>query len=386
MELIGYFDNAATTKPSEAVITRINEIMDSYGNPSSLHLMGMEAEAIIKGAKATISKQLGCLDNEVYFTSGGTESNNLALIGGYEAMKRRGNHIIASPFEHASVMETLKELQNRGAEIQWMSVDNEGIIDEETLYAAIRSDTIMVSLMHVNNEFGNVYPIERIAKEVKNRNPLTLFHSDGVQGFCKVPQVNLKDIDLYAFSSHKIHGLKGCGGLIVKKQLSLRPLFFGGGQQNGIRPGTENVVGIAALEAAIIDSKKIDTASILLMKNYVRDQLVERIPQIKINGSSKPNSQNPSSPFLLNLSITPLRGEVLVHALEVKGMIFSTGAACSSKAKLKTSILKSIGLSNDEISGTIRISFSRYNTLEQCERLVEELVSTIQMLSKFVRK
>ncbi len=378
-----YFDNAATTKVFPEVLAVMQEAMEvTYGNPSAKHIKGLEAENIIKEAQETIAKTLRAKPKEIFFTSGGTESNNTAIIGTAMANQRQGKHVITTKIEHASVYEPMYYLESMGFEITYLDVDSHGIVQLEQLKDAIRPDTILVSCMMVNNEIGAVEPIEEIGKIIKSVNPDTIFHVDAIQAYGKLPAVpkNMK-VDLLSMSGHKIHGPKGIGFLYVKEGTKIQPIIFGGGQQKGIRSGTENVPGIAGLSCAckrMIGKHYENAKKICQVKEYFQERINE-IENIKDNSGQ--------APHIASISFRGLRSEVLLHALEDKGIYVSSGSACSSNKKQAVSgTLNAIGISNDYKDGTLRFSFSIENTKEEVDETIEALKELVPMLRRFVRR
>ncbi len=376
-----YFDNAATT----AVFPEVRELMmklmgEDYGNPSSLHGKGVQAEKYIKEATAIISAQLKCKERELVFTSGGTESNNLAIIGAALAHRRQGKHIISTTIEHASVLATLEFLKKEGFEITLIDVDSDGILKLDELKAALREDTILVSTMYVNNEIGSIQPIQEISRIIKAHNPECLYHVDAVQAFGKLTFSPKKlGVDLMSISGHKIHGPKGSGALYVREKVLLRPIIYGGGQQNNMRSGTENVPGIAGMGLAA----KLIYTGIDEKMEYVkslRDALVG-----KLTGIEGVYSNTKEAPHIASISFTGVRSEVMLHALEDKGIYVSAGSACSSNKPHVSSVLKSIGLEADRLESTLRFSFCETNTMEEVDYAVEVINELLPMLRRYVR-
>lgn len=357
-----YLDNAATTKPLESVIEITNQIMkENYGNPSSLHMMGINAEKIVRDAKKIIANKLNVNENEVYFTSGATESNNTAIFGSVYANKRKGNHIITTEIEHPSVLECFSKLEKEGFDVTYLSVNKEGIIDIEEVKNALTEKTIFVSIMAVNNELGSINPINEVAKLKKNYD--FILHTDAVQAFKKIPENIYCNADLISISGHKIHALKGVGALIVKKGIKINPLICGGGQQNNFRSGTENVIGIGSLLKAVENNN--DTKKLMELKTRLKEGLES--DKIKINCYNNGNS----APHILSATFVGKRGEVILHSLEAEGIYVSTGSACHSNKFGESHVLKAIGLPKDEIGATIRFSFGEFNTIEDIDKTIE---------------
>ncbi len=398
-----YFDNSATTRVDDDIIDVISQVMrQDFGNPSSKHMKGMESEHILKEAREKIAKILKVSEKEIIFTSGGTESNNLALIGTAMAYQRRGRHIITTCFEHSSVLEPLKYLENYTFadggrfEVTYLPVDNDGHISLEELRKAIRSDTIIVSTMFVNNEIGAVQDIEGIGKLIKEVNPGCIYHVDAIQAFGKYNIYPKKmNIDLLSVSSHKFHGPKGAGFLYKNEKVRVTPLILGGGQQKGLRSGTDNVPGAAGMTKAAENAYKnlAENASHMTeLKNRLTDGLNEFADQIKSEPGSagkyyiKINSKkgNLSAPHIVSATFFPVKSEVMLHALEEKGIYVSSGSACSSNRPGLSGTLQAIGLSAKEADCTLRFSFCRYNTIEEIDYTIEQIKDTYNMLKKFV--
>ena len=382
-----YLDNSATTRPRDEVIDVINHSLKiSYGNPSSLHRMGLEVEKKIKKSREIIGKFLGCKSNEIYFTASGTESNNIAIQGIVNKFGKRGNHIITTKIEHSSVINIFKHYENKGFKVTYLDVDNNGLIDLEELKKSITNETILVSIMYVNNEVGVIQSIKEIKDIIKNINKNALLHIDGIQAMGKI-NTNVKQLgcDTFSFSGHKIHGPKGIGGLYVKKDLNIDPIIFGGNQESGLRSGTENVPGILGLGKAVelLDNNFDEEINhILNIKKHFVDKITTEINNIKINSFL----DNRCSPHILSISFIGTRGEVLLHYLEGEEIYVSTGSACSSKGKSKgkSRVLDSIGLSDKEIEGTIRFSFSHFNTLEQIDYAVPKIKWAVEEIRKIM--
>lgn len=379
-----YLDNSATTMPSKNVKNAINEFLNtSYGNPSSLHDLGIIAERRIKRAKKTIANDLKCSTKEIVFTSGGTESNNLAIIGSALRNKGNGNHLITTVYEHKSVLNAFKYLESIGFEVTYLSVGSEGEINDEALKNALTSKTILVSIMHINNEIGTINPINKFGSLIKEYNSRINFHVDGVQSFAKF-NIDLKNIDMYSFSAHKIHGLKGIGGLYLRKGVSLQNIHFGGQQENGIRPGTENLLGIVSLNIAVkeaVDTRKKNLQHVKKLKDKLSDYILENIENSKINAK-----HYSASPYILSVSFKDMMAEVLLHDLESKEIFVSTGSACNSKSKSNSSVLESINLDEEYIGGTIRFSFSKDNTSEEIDFVCEKLKESVKNIRKIVQR
>ncbi|CAK7073254.1 cysteine desulfurase NifS [Tissierella sp. P1] len=382
-----YLDNCSTTRPREEVVNVLIESMrDDFGNPSSLHRLGMKSEKRIKQAREYIARYLNVTTNEVYFTSGGTESNNIAIQSIVNKLGKRGKHIITTKIEHPSVLNIMKNYEQQGFDITYLNVDNFGYISLEELRNAIRKDTILVSIMHVNNEIGSIQPINEVKNIINLINPNILLHVDGVQGFGKV-DVSLKKwgVDSYSFSGHKIYGPKGIGGLYIDKKHILSPIAFGGNQERGLRSGTENITGIIGFgEAVRIMTQKFKDESdhAFKLKKYFASRVREEIQDIRFNTTLDERS----SPYILNISFNHVRGEVLLHYLEDKEIYVSTSSACSSKGTEKSHVLRGICLSNEEIEGAIRFCFSYENTLEDMETAVQVLKESVSEIRQITMR
>lgn len=381
-----YFDNSASTKVADSVIeVMIKTMREDYGNPSAKHMMGVVAEKYVKEATRMIAKTLKVEEKEILFTSGGTESNNIALIGGALANQRRGKHIISTAIEHPAVYEPLGKLVELGFEVTILPVDSAGHICLEELKNVIREDTIIVSTMYVNNEVGAVEPVEEIAKIVHEKNPDCLYHVDAIQGYGKYKiQPKKQGIDLMSVSGHKLHGPKGVGFLYIQKDAKVNPILFGGGQQRGMRSGTINVPGIAGMgEAARLAYEHFDEKieKMIAIKDYLMDQL-EKMEGIHLNSFRGTQS----APHILSVSVQGVRAEVLLHALEDREIYVSSGSACSSNHPGISGTLKGIGLEDEFLDSTVRISLCSENTLEEADYFLETLKELLPMLRRFTRK
>lgn len=377
-----YFDNAATTK----IIPEVKEIMletmgEEYGNPSSMHLKGVKAEGFIRYAKNVISEQLKCESKEIIFTSGGTESNNLALIGIALANKRKGNHIITTEIEHASVYNPILYLQDLGFRVTFLKVDSSGKVNLEHLKEALCEDTILVSTMAVNNEIGVIEPIEEIAKIIKEYNKDILYHVDGIQAFGKqIIYPKRIGVDAFSMSGHKLHGPKGSGALFVDSRVKIKPILYGGGQEKGMRSGTENTAAIAGMGKAV---------EVMYERLDENREKMEVVKQALLKGTANlegVTDNSGESPHIASLSFRGVRSEVLLHALEEKGIYVSAGSACSSNHPAVSGVLKAIGLEKDLLESTLRFSFCEYNTVEEAEYTISILKELLPMLRRFTRK
>lgn len=381
-----YLDNSATTRCSERAKNLMVQILtEDFGNPSSLHDMGKEAEDYIKEAKGRIAKTLKVDEKELVFTSGGTESNNMALIGAALANKRQGMHIITTEIEHASVHAPLAYLKELGFEITCLGVDADGIISLEELRDAVREDTILVSMMMVNNEIGAIEPVEEAARIVKEKNPGTLFHVDAIQAYGKFHIYPKRwGIDLLSVSGHKIHAPKGTGFLYIRDKVKVKPIIYGGGQQKGMRSGTENVPGVAALGEAAAEIYEDFDAKVAhmyaLKERFIAG--VTQIPGVTVNG----RTGRDSAPQIVSITIDDVRSEVMLHSLEEHGIYVSAGSACSSNKPAPSRTLQGIGLPAKKLESTIRISFSVYTTEEEVDYAVEKMKEIIPFRRKFTRK
>lgn len=377
-----YFDNAATTSVYPEVKDLMVKIMEEdYGNPSSLHMKGVVAENYIKEARKQIAKPLKCQEKEIVFTSGGTESNNLAIIGAAMAKRRAGKHIITTGIEHASVYATMDFLSKEGFKIDYVGVDEAGKVDLEALKDLLSEETILVSTMYVNNEIGTIEPISEIAKIVHDYNPQILYHVDAVQAFGKLSFSPKKlGVDLLSMSGHKIHGPKGSGALYIRDGVMIRPIIHGGGQQKAMRSGTENVPGIAGmgLAASMIYTNHEDRIANMMA---IRDYFIEQVTAL-----DEVYSNTGEAPHLASISFVGVRSEVMLHSLEDKGVYVSAGSACSSNKPHVSNVLKSIGLSNERLESTLRFSFSEFNTKEEVDYAVGVIKELLPMLRKYVRK
>lgn len=380
-----YFDNAATTK----IYPEVREIMletldEEYGNPSSKHLKGVGAEKYIRYAKDILAAQLKCEAKEIIFTSGGTESNNLALIGIAMANKRAGNHIITTRIEHASVYNPLLYLEELGYRISFLDVDTEGKVDIEHLRRELCDDTILVSTMAVNNEIGTVEPISEIASVIKEFNEKNgknvIYHVDAIQAFGKqVLYPKRMGIDAMSISGHKIHGPKGSGALFVNSKVKIKPLIYGGGQEKGMRSGTENTAAIAGLgKATEIIYNNLDENRKKMLE--VKNAFIEGATHIEgvTNNSG-------DAPHIVSLSFLGIKSEVLLHALEDRGIYVSSGSACSSNHPAISGVLKAIQLDDRLLDSTLRFSFCEYNTLEEVDYVLKTLEELLPMLRRFTR-
>ncbi len=377
-----YLDNAATTKALPEVTEAVVDALESnYANPSSLHRFGLKSEKILKNSRKIVAEYLGVKAKEIIFSSGGTESNNLAIRGVTEAYQNRGKHLITSPIEHSSVAELFKTLEKEGWQVDRVNVDDGGQVDLEHLRSLITEETLLVSIMQVNNELGTIQPTKKIAEIIKAENPLCFFHVDGVQAFGKIySNLSQWPVDLYSISGHKIHGPKGIGALYIKKGTNLKPLVSGGGQERKLRSGTENIPAIAGLAAAVKNlpqfSSKNKTDKIM---TKTRTYLLSKLQKIKDIVINSPAS---GAPHIINFSIPEIRGETMLHALESQGIYISTGSACSSKQK-GSRIINACGLSEQRSESALRVSLNRKITNDDLDYFIKALKEQIDFLKLF---
>ena len=390
-----YLDNSSTTRQYDEVTDRmVNMMKEDFGNPSSLHRMGVAAERAVKEARKAASISIGAREDEIFFTGGGTEADNTAIFGSVYAKRRQGNKIIASAIEHPAVLEACKKLQKDGFETEFIGVDEKGLIDLEELKLKLSSDTVLVTVMMVNNELGTVQPIREIGELIKEKGGI-LFHTDAVQAYGRIPidTANLP-VDLLSISGHKIHGPKGIGALYIRKGLHIEPYLFGGGQESGFRSGTENTPGIAGFGIAAEKMHKTYEKRINKIesaRNYLLAGIKDRIEDITINSPEEvynPDSlpkRHVCSPSVLNVSFLGCRGEVLLHTLEQRDIYVSTGAACSSRKK-GSHVMAAAGLAADRIESAIRFSVSEFNTVEQMDYVLVELKKAVGQMRTLMRK
>jgi len=380
-----YLDNSATTRCFPGVAKLMSEIMtEEYGNPSSMHRKGVEAEKHLRRAKEILAKNLKVEEKELYFTSGGTESDNLALMGCASANRRAGKHLITTCIEHPAVLNTMKYLEQQGFSVTYLPVDEYGVVRLSDLEAALTDETILVSVMYVNNEIGSVQPIKEIGELLKKREKPVLFHVDAVQAYGKY-QIHPRKlgIDLMSVSGHKLHGPKGMGLLYVGEKVKIHPILFGGGQQRDLRSGTENVPGIAGLGEAVKEiytdfAAKTDRLY-ELKAGFIKE--IEAIEGTTVNGKQGRDS----APHIVSVSFAGVRSEVLLHALEDKGIYVSAGSACASNHPAVSATLKAIGVKRELLDSTIRFSFSEFTTKEELEFCVQALRELLPVLRRFTR-
>lgn len=381
-----YFDNSATTRCYDSVKDIVVKAMtEDFGNPSAMHLKGVEAEKYIKSSAESLARLLKVQEKEILFTSGGTESDNLALIGATFANKRSGNHIITTSVEHPAVSQPALFLQEQGFEVTYLPVDSRGVVKMDALEAVLREDTILVSVMYVNNEVGAVMPVEEIAALVHEKSPKALFHVDAIQAFGKYRIYPKKmGIDLLSVSGHKIHGPKGVGFLYINEKAKIQPQILGGGQQGGMRSGTDNVPGIAGLGTAAVEIYKNleeNVENMYRLKEYIAQGL-EKIGDIRINGMDL----REGAPQILSISVMGVRSEVLLHSLEERGIYVSAGSACSSHKRKPSATLAAMGMSKDQIESTVRLSFCEENTIEEADYFLQVMGELVPMLRRYSRR
>ncbi|MBQ8971228.1 MAG: cysteine desulfurase [Lachnospiraceae bacterium] len=409
-----YLDNSATTRCAEEVREYMNKVFDAvYGNPSSMHHKGFEAENEVRRAREIIAKSLKVNEQEILFTSGGTESDNLSILGvaRNNSNLRRGKHLISTRIEHPAVLGPLSALKEEGYEVTLLEVDASGRVDPAALREALREDTLLVSVMYTNNEIGSVQPLEELAAVIREKNPETLFHVDAVQGYGKAEIYPKKTgIDLLSVSAHKLHGPKGVGFLYINGyagkpnvgRVKLTPLLYGGGQQGGLRSGTENVQGIAGMGKAVelvFRDLSEDIERLYELKAFFIEELQKIDGIARINGLPETGEERYSSesiglieavrqtaPHIVSVSFEKIRAEVMLHALEEKGIYVSAGSACSSNKPAVSETLKAIGLPKELLDRTVRFSMSRETTKEELEYTLEALREIVPMLGRFVRR
>ena len=370
----------------EVIDLMAKSLKEDFANPSSLHSLGLKSEKKIRSSRETIAEFLNIQRDEIYFTSGGTESNNIAVQSMVKKMENRGKHIISTRIEHPSVLNTIKHYEEEGFEVSYLDVDSKGQISLEDFAKHLREDTILVSIMHVNNEIGSIEPIEKIRDILKEKNCQALFHVDGVQGFGKV-DISLKDygIDAYSFSGHKIYGPKGVGGLYIDRNAKLSPIIYGGNQEMGLRSGTENlnaIIGLGEATRLIRENFKEERQHAQILKEYMVEKINENIDDIRVNTSL----DETSSPYILNISIKNIRAEVLLHYLEMEEIYISTSSACSSKGTDKSHVLKAIGLDDNYIEGTIRICFSHNIRREDLDYTIEKMKKSVEEIRRIMMR
>ncbi len=376
-----YLDNCATTRPFDEVIALCNRVQqDNYANPSSLHAKGIAAGKLLDEARRSIASLLHCRGDELCFTSSGTEANNLAIKGIAYRRRQRQGHIITSQIEHPSVLNCCRRLEEEGFPVTFLPVDRQGYLDLEALAGAVTPQTILVSIIHLNNEIGTIQPVEKIGKIIKQYNPHTLYHIDGIQSFAHIP-ISLQrwQADLFSCSAHKIHGPKGAAALWIRRGIPLQPLFQGGGQERSLRPGTENTAAIAGFGlAARISATELEgkSASLKRLKERLYRGLQAAGVEFNLNGPSLEEA----APHILNLSFPGVKAELLLRFLEEKGIYVSAGSACHSRRPEPSHVLTAIGLDEKKLFSALRFSFSPFNDLAEIDRVVEQIVRAIKEL------
>lgn len=380
-----YLDNSATTACFEEAAQLMHRILcEDYGNPSSLHHKGVEAEAYLRYANETFAKILKVNEKEIFFTSGGTESDNIALVGAAMANHRTGRHLITTGIEHPAVLQPMSYLEGQGFEVTYLSVDRQGKISLEELEQAVRPDTILVSIMHTNNEIGSIQPIAEAGELIKRKNPKTLFHVDAVQGFGKARIYPGKmHIDMLSASGHKIHGPKGVGLLYMKEGARVSPIMYGGGQQRGLRSGTENLPGIAGFAKAaelVYQDLEQDVDRMYALREELTNK-VKNVDNITFNGC--PGREG--APHIVSVSFRGVRSEVLLHALEERGIYVSAGSACSAHKPQPSATLKAVGVEKELLGSTIRFSLSGFTTQEEIEYTCQNLEEIVPKLRRYTR-
>jgi len=367
-----YLDNSATTKPHNSVIdAMVNMMRDNYGNPSSLHTKGVEAERMVKKAREQVAKALKVNPNEVYFTSSGTESNNLAILGTCLSQRIKGE-VITTKIEHKSVIEPFRYLEKIGFKVHYLDVDEGGLLNLAQLEDMMNDNTQLVSVIQVNNESGAIQKVKDISRIIKRKNEKTLLHIDAVQGFCKV-ELPKNCSDLISVSAHKIHGAKGVAALYAKKGVKISPIIYGGGQENNLRSGTENTPAIVGFGIACEMAKIEESYNYVLnLKNTMLEEISKSVPNVHINSSEN------SSPYILNISVMGIRSEIMLHSLEQRGVFVSSGSACSSNKPKPSHVLNAMGYSKERVDSSIRISFSPYNKVEEVLSACEIITDVTQ--------
>ena len=383
-----YLDNSSTTRQyNEVTKIMLSMMEENYGNPSSMHRMGLLAENAVKDARKSVATSLGVMEEEITFTGCGTEADNTAILGAVKARRRKGNKIITSQVEHPAVLEVCKKCERMGFQVDYIKVDEKGLVNQKELEQRLDDSTILVSIMAVNNELGTVEPIWEIGSMTKEKGDI-LFHTDGIQAFGKI-DLNIENVDLLSLSGHKIHGPKGTGALYIKKGIHIEPYLLGGGQEKGFRSGTENTPGLAGFGMAadiISQTKESRIKKLEQVRHYLLNGIRDEIQDIVINSPEfvyeGPNCLGPvCSPAILNISFLGCRGQVLLHTLEQRDIYVSTGSACSSRKK-GSHVLVAAGLAPSEIESAIRFSFSEFNTIEEMDYVIFELKKAVTGMRK----
>ncbi|HEY8463952.1 MAG TPA: cysteine desulfurase family protein [Bacillota bacterium] len=368
-----YLDNSATTRPTPEVLAAMNDTaLNYYGNPSSLHRKGLEAEKLLKASREELAAALGVTAAELIFTSGGTEANNLAILGTVHSYQQRSRHLVTTAIEHPSVLNVFKRLEREGYEVTYLPVDSHGQVDLEAFKTALAQKPLLISMMLVNNETGAIQPVAAAARMAATLNPKPIFHVDAIQAIGKVNfAIRQSQVDLLSFSGHKFHGPKGVGALYIRKNLRITPLLNGGGQEGGLRSGTENlpaIVGMSRAATTTLKNLQTNLPKLASLKQRLAQGIMDQIEQVRIN-----SSLTDGAPHILNVSFKGVKGEVLLHALESDGIFVSTGSACTSRKKSYSHVLTAMGLTPTEMEGAIRFSFSIYNTEAEIDYTLESL-------------
>lgn len=371
-----YLDNAATTRAAPEVVEAMQPFFtEKYGNASSIHSFGEEAKDALENARQLIANYINAEPEQIVFTSGGTESDNLAIKGAAYALKNKGKHIITSKFEHPAVLECCQALEKEGFEVTYLNVSKDGFVNAEELKKAIRDDTILVTIMHANNEIGTIQDIDKIGKTCSEKE--VVFHTDAVQSLGKIPlDVKEVNVDFVSFSAHKIHGPKGIGALFVRNKKQLQPLFHGGAQEFGLRPGTENVSGAVGFAKAVDMLSEIDVKRMTELRDYLIEKLLE-IPEACLNGARENRLCNN-----VNVSFSHIEGESVLLGLDDKGVAVSTGSACTSKKLEPSHVLLALGIKPEEAHGSIRLSLSKYTTKEEIDYVINAAKEVVENLRK----
>ncbi|HIU25869.1 MAG TPA: cysteine desulfurase [Candidatus Copromorpha excrementigallinarum] len=376
-----YLDNSATTKQyREVTEIMVRYMEEDFGNPSSLYQLGVDSERAVRKARKQVKEAMNAGEGDIYFTSGGTEADNMALMGAARALKRQGNRIVISSVEHPAVLQCCRRLEREGFDVVCLNVDEKCGIRPEQIEEAVNADTIIVSIMHVNNETGTVMPVKYVKEIMKRKNSPGVFHCDAVQSFGKLELPG--EADLISVSGHKIHGPKGSGALFVRKGIHVEPLLEGGGQEQGMRSGTENVPAIAGFGLAAemtAAAKEEEMKRLSSLRKSLLEGLRDALDGVLINSPEMPGEEaGDCCPSLLNISFENTRGEVILHTLEQEGTYVSTGSACSSNKKGRSHVLKAMGLKEKRIEGAIRFSFGRFNTGEEMGEVVEKTAAAVR--------
>lgn len=380
MENYIYLDNAATTKPCKEAVDAMVESAKIFGNPSSLHQIGLEAEKMVEKSRKIIADKLGVDSKNIYFTSGGTESNNTAIYGAAYGLGKIGKELVTTKVEHPSVLEAFKRLEKEGYKVTYLGVDADGMIDLSELSRALSEKTILVSVMHTNNETGVIFPVEKIKNIMKDKAPRALLHCDCVQSFGKLDvKPKLWGADMISISSHKIHGFKGCGALYIQKPQLIKTLITGGEQQGEVRPGTENTGGIAAFGAAVQKSNP-NPDQMRKFRLSLKERIQREIEDTVVNGSDSYNSGS-----VLNISFLDVKAEILLHALETHGIYVSTGSACSSHKPQPSHVLVAMGCDKKTVEGALRISFSVPISEQDEDKLIFALKKEVGIIRRAMK-